>query len=93
MHLARTKVAKSKVRPSMPDGAGTDTLDLRVLYGVLADEAADRSSARAKADAPRARPAIAEPLAEKITKSIPIPPCNSDQEAPPWPAPSTRRST
>src|SRR4051812_10397451 len=37
MHLARTKVAKSKVRPSMTDAAGTDTLDLRVLYGVLAD--------------------------------------------------------
>ena len=37
MHLARTKVAKSKVRPAMTDGAGTDTLDLRVLYSVLSN--------------------------------------------------------
>ena len=37
MHVARTKVAGSKVRASMSGGAGTDTLDLRVLYGVLAD--------------------------------------------------------
>ncbi len=37
MHLARTKAAGSKVRASMTGGAGTDTLDLRVLYGVLAD--------------------------------------------------------
>jgi HAMP domain-containing protein/CheY-like chemotaxis protein/signal transduction histidine kinase len=37
MHLARPKGAGSKVRASMSGGAGTDTLDLRVLYGVLAD--------------------------------------------------------
>jgi HAMP domain-containing protein/signal transduction histidine kinase/DNA-binding response OmpR family regulator len=37
MHLARTKAAGSKVRASLVDGAGTDTLDLRVLYSVLAD--------------------------------------------------------
>ena len=37
MHVARTKVAGSKVRASISGGAGTDTLDLRVLYGVLAD--------------------------------------------------------
>ncbi len=36
MHLAR-KAAGSKVRASMTGGAGTDTLDLRVLYSVLAD--------------------------------------------------------
>ena len=37
MHLARTKAAKTKVRASMTGAAGTDTLDLRVLYGVLSD--------------------------------------------------------
>jgi len=37
MHLARPKAAGSKVRASMSGGAGTDTLDLRVLYSVLAD--------------------------------------------------------
>src|SRR4029450_2630603 len=37
MHLARTKAAGSKVPASMSGGAGTDTLDLRVLYSVLAD--------------------------------------------------------
>jgi len=37
MHVAR-KVAGSKVRASVKvDGAGTETLDLRVLYGVLAE--------------------------------------------------------
>src|ERR671913_979825 len=37
MHVARTKVAGSKVRASMSGAAGTDTLDLRVLFSVLAD--------------------------------------------------------
>ena len=37
MHVARSKVAGSKVRASVNGSAGTDTLDLRVLYGVLAD--------------------------------------------------------
>src|ERR1044071_2249505 len=36
MHLARKAVAR-QVRPTLTDGAGTDTLDLKVLYGVLAD--------------------------------------------------------
>ena len=36
MHLARTKAARNKARASV-SGAGTDTLDLRILYGVLAD--------------------------------------------------------
>ena len=37
MHLARNKVAKSKVRAPMTGAAGTDSLDLRVLFSVLAD--------------------------------------------------------
>src|SRR6476619_4012930 len=36
MHLAR-KAAGRTVRSSPTGGAGTDTLDLRVLYSVLAD--------------------------------------------------------
>ena len=37
MHLARTKAVKRKSRKSMTGTAGTDTLDPRALYSVLAD--------------------------------------------------------
>jgi len=37
MHLARTKAVKSKTPKSMTGRAGTDTLDPRALYSVLAD--------------------------------------------------------
>src|SRR4030095_3115104 len=69
MHLARTKAAKSKARQSMTGAAGTDTLDLRVLYSVLADYQRGHFTVRMPDDRTRLAGKIGAPLNSTIERN------------------------